>query len=308
MSISAQYNSTYDWQLRITDRDGGVLRGAAVLVSRLHALTCAHVVVRASGEEGPGAGVRVELPPGATRWSTEATVVEGGWWWKDAPPWDVAVLRLATPAPVGIAAPGHLLPHGRRVRIMGFPQAPAGHWISGTIQGHGGEHTEYVQIQTDPGSPVGVVPGFSGSGVRDEDSGALLGIVRKAAHRGRTVWMVPLTEIPTVWPSTPTRPPGSEESEKALLHELGTAVADLDTVAMRESRDLFVRQLDPRLRRRVNVAASALVFSCDLVFRAHRDFAVLGEVLDLLETWEEASVPVQRVRETASPLLECVEE
>lgn len=120
--------------------------------------------------------------------------------------------------------------------------------------------------------------------------------------------MVPLTEIPTVWPSTPTRAPGSEESEKALLHELGTAVADLDTVAMRESRDLFVRQLDPRLRRRVNVAASALVFSCDLVFRAHRDFAVLGEVLDLLETWEEASVPVQRVRETASPLLECVEE
>lgn len=310
MSISTQYNSTYDWQLRITDRDGGVLRGAAVLVSRLHVLTCAHVVIRASGEEGPGTRVRVELPPGAARWSSEATVVEGGWWWKGAPPWDVAVLRLDVPAPAGIAGPGHLLPHGQRVRIMGFPQAPAGHWISGLIQGRGGERSEYVQIQTDPGSPVGVVPGFSGSGVREESSGALLGIVRKAAHRGRTVWMVPLEEVPRVWPAanTPTRPAGHRESERALLHELGTAVADLDTVATRESRDLFVRGLDPRLRRRVNPAASALIFSCDLVLRAHRDFAVLGEVLDLLETWEEGSVPVQRVREAASPLLESADE
>lgn len=296
--------------MRITDRDGGVLCGAAVLVSRLHVITCAHVVIRATKEEGPGARVRVDLPPGVARWCSGATVIEGGWWWGQSSPWDAAVLRLDAPAPVGTARPGHLLPHGQRVRMMGFPQAPAGHWVSGHVLGRGGERSEYAQIQTDPGSPVGVVPGFSGSGVREENSGALLGIVRQAAHRGRTVWMVPLDEIPHVWPvsEAPARPAGTRESAKALLHELGTAVADLDTVATRESRDLFVRGLDPRLRRRVNAAASALVFSCDLVLRAHRDFAVLGEVLDLLETWEEGSVPIQRVREAAGPLLENAEE
>ena len=93
MSASAHHNSTPDWQFRITDRDGGVLHGAAVLVSPDHVLTCAHVVRTAAGEGGPGTRVRLDAPRGDRAWHTGAQVVEDGWWWEDAPPWDAALLR-----------------------------------------------------------------------------------------------------------------------------------------------------------------------------------------------------------------------
>ncbi|WP_017607376.1 trypsin-like serine peptidase [Nocardiopsis xinjiangensis] len=301
MSASAHHNSTPDWQFRITDRDGGVLHGAAVLVSPDHVLTCAHVVRAAAGEDGPGARVRLDAPRHSDTWHTRAAVVEGGWWWDEGPAWDAALLRLdgpapAVPAPIG--TPGPHIPHGHPVHILGFPHAPAGRWLTGLVRGAGGARPEYVQIDVDPSAPVAVTRGFSGSGVRSND-GTLLGIVREAGAEGRLAWMVPVTAVPGLRPG-PRAAPGLDHEQ---LHALAVAVSDLETIVSREVRALFVSALDPRLRRRIDAAAVPAVFSHDLVLRAHRDYEVLDEVLDQLAAWEEASAPMRRVQEAAAPLL-----
>lgn len=315
MSASANHNSTPDWQFRITDRDGGVLHGAAVLVSSDHVLTCAHVVRAAAGEDGPGTRVRLDAPRHNDTWHTRAAVVEDGWWWNEGPAWDAALLRLDSPAPAApapLGTPGPHTTHGHPVHILGFPHAPAGRWLAGLVRGTGGARPEYVQIDVDPSTPVTVTRGFSGSGVRSHD-GRLLGIVREAGAEGRLAWMVPVTAVPGLRPATPApnsvpgaaprpaRPaPGLDHEQ---LHALAVAVSDLETVVSREVRALFVSALDPRLRRRVDAGAAPAVFSHDLVLRAHRDYEILGEVLDRLAAWEEASAPMRRVQEAAAPLL-----
>lgn len=311
MSASAHHNSTPDWQFRITDRGGGVLHGAAVLVSTDHVLTCAHVVRAAAGEDGPGTRVRLDAPRHSDTWHTLATVVEGGWWWNEGPAWDAALLRLdapapATPAPLGTPDPH--TPHVHPVRILGFPHAPAGRWLTGLVRGTGGARPEYVQIDVDPSTPVTVTRGFSGSGVRSHD-GRLLGIVREAGAEGRLAWMVPVTAVPGLRSaprparSAPTPARAAPELDHEQLHALAVAVSDLESIVSREVRALFVSALDPRLRRRIDAGAVPAVFSHELVLRAHRDYEILGEVLDQLAAWEEASAPMRRVREAAAPLL-----
>lgn len=302
MSVSAHHNSTPDWQFRITDRGGGVLHGAAVLVSPDHVLTCAHVVRAAAGDDGPGTPVRLDAPRHSDTWHTRAAVVEGGWWWNEGPAWDAALLRLDDPAPAApapLGTPG-LHTHRHPVHILGFPHAPAGRWLTGLVRGTGGARPGYVQIDVDPSTPVTVTRGFSGSGVRSHD-GRLLGIVREAGAEGRLAWMVPVTAVPGLRPARPARP--APELDHEQLHALAVAVSDLETIVSREVRALFVSALDPRLRRRIDAGAVPAVFSHELVLRAHRDYENLGEVLDQLAAWEEASAPMRRVREAAAPLL-----
>lgn len=308
MSASAHHNSTPDWQFRITDRDGGVLHGAAVLVSPDQVLTCAHVVRAAAGEDGPGTRVRLDAPRHSDSWHTRASVVEGGWWWNEGPAWDAALLRLDGPAPAApapLGTPGPRTPHGRPVHILGFPHAPAGRWLTGLVRGTGGARPEYVQIDVDPSTPVTVTRGFSGSGVRSHD-GRLLGIVREAGAEGRLAWMVPVTAVPGLRPARSAPRPAPQpapELDHEQLHRLAVAVSDLETIVSREVRALFISALDPRLRRRIDAGAVPAVFSHDLVLRAHRDYEILGEVLDQLAAWEEASAPMRRVQEAAAPLL-----
>lgn len=299
VSASAHHNSTPDWQFRITDRDGGVLHGAAVLVSPDHVLTCAHVVRAAAGQDGPGTRVRLDAPRHSDTWHTRAAVIEGGWWWNEGPAWDAALLRLDAPAPAAPAPIGAPGPHtyGHPVRILGFPHAPAGRWLTGLVRGTGGARPEYMQIDVDPSASVTITRGFSGSGVRSHD-GRLLGIVREAGAKGRLAWMVPVTAVPGLSPARPA--PGFDHEQ---LHTLAVAVSDLETIVSRDFRALFVSALDPRLRRRVDAGAVPAAFSHDLVLRAHRDYEILGEVLGQLAAWEEASAPMRRVQEAAAPLL-----
>ncbi|WP_239647095.1 hypothetical protein [Nocardiopsis salina] len=137
--------------------------------------------------------------------------------------------------------------------------------------------------------------------------------MREAGAQGRLAWMVPLTAVPALRPPRTPRPAGPAPArlgpgpapalDHASLHTLAEAVSDLETVASRDVRALFVSALDPRLRRRIDSGAVPVVFSHQLVLRAHRDYGILGEVLDHLAAWEEASAPMRRVREAAAPLL-----
>ncbi|MFV2195181.1 trypsin-like serine peptidase [Nocardiopsis sp. LOL_012] len=192
-----------DWQLRITDRDGNAQYGAAVLVTSDHVVTCAHVVEDATGgETGPGAQVRVDDPRGGGTWAAIATVVEDGWWHGDRYPWDIAVLRLDRSCPAVPVRIAEVPPFRGHVRVVGLPfsDTPAGRWVTGRVIGSGGRYPDYVQIDAVSPAGSGIMPGFSGSGVRSEREDTVVGIMCEATEDGRLGWMVPMDTIPKVWP------------------------------------------------------------------------------------------------------------
>ncbi|WP_017600474.1 trypsin-like serine peptidase [Nocardiopsis lucentensis] len=312
-----QYQNSADWQLRVADRNGLALHGAAALVTPHHVVTCAHVVRAAVGDAGPGSRVHVDAPRGADGWTAMAQVLPDGWWWREASPWDVAVLRLDRPAPARpavLAGPARV---GDRVRVVGFAQSPSGRWVTGSVAGSGGSHPEYVQIDTDPGTGTVFTRGFSGGGVREESTDALVGIVCEAATEGRLGWMIPMTEIRPVWESdravpplpTPPRPrsrrqPPDDGAVRRAVTATGLAMSDLDTIASPDQRRSFHQGLDRRLRVRVRLDQDPRTFAASLVRLAHHEFDLLAEVLDQLDAWEEGSASMRRVREAAAPLLE----
>ena len=301
MSALATRPHTPDWQLRVTDRDGAALHGAAVLVAPEYALTCAHVVVEAAGPTaGPGSAVRLDAPRGLPGWESVATVVADGWWWEGAAPWDAAVLRLERPAPLPPAAVAH---HrvGDRVRVLGFPNAETGRWVTGRVTGDSGSRFDYTQIDVDSVTGFTVLPGFSGGGVRQERDDRLLGIVCESAANGRAGWMIPMHRIPRLW--APAGEDGPPPDAGAAVAITARAMTDLRTLLSPDLRlDLYLA-LDPRLRRRLRADQDLGVFASQLVTLAHDEYALLGEVLDLLDEREDGSAGMARVREAASPLL-----
>lgn len=296
-----------DWQLRVVDRDGRKLWGAAVVVSPTHAITCAHVVVNALQADGvttPGPGSAVHLRrPGSTEPVT-GTVVEGGWWWDDRAPWDLAVLRL-DPAP-GVRPAllnrvGTFRSRGEQVSVLGFLNAEHGSWSTARLRRRGGRRGEYVQFDVEPGSSVLIQRGFSGGGVV-EQRGGLLGIVCEATSDGQTGWMIPAEEIAAVWGEGRVAvPPAPERPD--LIHRLALAAAALDTIASPDARRVFHRALDRRLSARIAADLPAQLYAEELVSRAHRDFGILREVLEQLDAREEGGVRMHEVWAAARPLL-----
>lgn len=308
MSPLATHAFDPDWQLRVTDRHGTALHGAAVLVAPEYAVTCAHVVIEAVAESGgetcagPGATLRLDAPRGGTGWEAIATVVSDGWWWRTSAPWDVAVLRLDRPAP---ARPAQPVRHrvGAGVRILGFPRAESGRWVTGRITGAGGSRFGYVQIDVDSGAGLTVLPGFSGSGVREEGDDALLGVVCEAAADGRAGWMIPMEAVPRVWPTVRTGADRGTDVDREALTRTARAMTDLRTLLSPDQRlDLYIA-LDPRLRRRLRADQDLQVFTAQLVGLAHGEYGLLSEVLGLLDEREDGSAGMLRVREAAAPLL-----
>ncbi|WP_285729250.1 serine protease [Nocardiopsis sp. ATB16-24] len=308
-----------DWQLRVTDRRGTALHGAAVLVAPEYALTCAHVVREAVAEPphhsdpggagpggaGPGSTVRLDAPRGGPRWESTATVVLDGWWWDTAAPWDVAVLRLDRPAP---ARPATSAPHrvGDRVRVLGFPRAENGRWVTGRVVGTSGSRHGNVQIDVDSTAGFTVLPGFSGSGVRGERTDTLLGLVCEASGDGRAGWMIPMEAIPRVWPSSGGAPAtdGATVGAKEALARTARAMTDLHTLLTPDMRLDFYLALDPRLRRGLRADQDIRSFATRLVTLAHHEYGLLREVLDLLDEREEGGAGMLRVREEAALLEE----
>jgi WD40 repeat protein/energy-coupling factor transporter ATP-binding protein EcfA2 len=177
--------------VQVTGTDGHI-GGLGVLIAPTLVLTCAHVVLEASGrparqEERPDGplGVRLVLREGEP---VDAVV-------RDWVPvrangtGDVAVLSLTRPLPearpVLMVAPRDVWDH--KAIVFGLPRDDTG----------GGWHTARLRARTGTGrlqmSPLDgqsdpIQPGFSGSAVWDEDLGAVVGIVASIspAHRGQS--------------------------------------------------------------------------------------------------------------------------
>ncbi|WP_169747867.1 trypsin-like peptidase domain-containing protein [Pseudonocardia acaciae] len=181
---------------------GGEVVGAGFLIGPDLVGTCAHVVADAAASDPyaplpPRAPVRVDLPLVHGSEPLRARVRN----WSPIRPdgtGDVAVLRLERPVPGGARMPplrrvDALWDHG--FRVLGFPEGQAdGVWATGRIRGEQG--TRWFQLQAAPGEQ-GIVEGFSGSPVWDEDSGAVVGMTVAADRRAEsgTAYLIPIEQV-----------------------------------------------------------------------------------------------------------------
>lgn len=170
---------------------GLVLAGGAVL-------TCAHVLGK---EATADTEITVRLL-GVTGTPAFPAKVRLGCWVPVAEDGtgDVALLDLAG---TGLdRLPGAVLrelpsPRGRQVRAFGFP-VPHDNGIvgGGRIAGSGGPGAEWLQIDPRPYAER-LRPGFSGAGVVDERSGAVVGIVVTTYRDDESspAWMIPVRTL-----------------------------------------------------------------------------------------------------------------
>lgn len=199
------------WRVRIYDADGFV-RGAGVLVSDRHILTCAHVIVDGwPVTTGPGFLVLVDFPARLSLGKCEAMVSENGWFPVNAEGetgaagnGDVAVLELAMPVslPSAMIAPaGQAL--NRRVWMSGYP-AGAVHGVKAfaRVSEKPAPETDWVQLDAVHALGQRVDRGFSGAGVVDEENGTVLGIVVAfyGSELAQVNWMLPIETIERYWP------------------------------------------------------------------------------------------------------------
>jgi len=188
--------------VRVRDAAGEVV-GSGFLVGPDLVATCAHVVADALrsdpyAAQAPAAPLSVDFPvlPGGPvarsaavhRWVPIAEDGTG----------DVALLRLATPAP-----PGAVMPPVRRVdglwdhrfRAFGFPEGRVdGVWTTGVIRAAQG--TGWFQLQTTVGEQP-VEGGFSGCPVWDDETGAVVGMT-VASDRDpsvTTAYLIPVADV-----------------------------------------------------------------------------------------------------------------
>ncbi|MFC5231280.1 serine protease [Pseudonocardia zijingensis] len=188
--------------VRVRDVSGEVV-GSGFLVSTDLVATCAHVVAAALRSdpydgEPPATAVTIDFPTVAGgpvqrsarvhRWVPIAEDGTG----------DVAVLRLAEPAPAGA-----VMPPLRRVdrlwdhafHVFGFPDGRwDGVWSTGRIRG--GQGTGWYQLQSAAGDQR-IEGGFSGAPVWDADTGAVVGMT-VAADRDpdvTTAYLLPVEHV-----------------------------------------------------------------------------------------------------------------
>jgi vWA-MoxR associated protein C-terminal domain/vWA-MoxR associated protein middle region 0/Trypsin-like peptidase domain/Effector-associated domain 2 len=244
--------------------------GAGVLLTGRHVLTCAHVVAAAlDGDPGgpcPGEAVLVDFPalPGAS--PQLARVAADGWAQQRLDHGgDLAILELDGGPPPGLYPPRLArcgVPGRRRVRVYGHPAAlPEGWWSVAELIGAGGQSSEWVQLQVDPaGRPI--APGYSGAGVMDEETGAVIGCIVTVLGGpdqdalSRTAWMIPLETVAYYWP-----PLAASLQEDGLSGEadeygpeeqqLAMSMVMVELLRDRRSRELCLSQLSRQLRLRL---------------------------------------------------------
>ncbi|MEU8004937.1 trypsin-like peptidase domain-containing protein [Catellatospora sp. NPDC049111] len=212
--------------------------------------TAAHVLTKllARGSAEPGVGTRIEVRFRATG-TTGTAVVEV---WRPAREADIAVLRLAEPAPDGVR-PVRLVDEpdawGHRCRMFGFPEHhPDGVWAVGTM--HGRQGSGWLQIDDDRNAGFWATQGFSGGPVWDDDRQAVTGMIvaTEALAGRRTAYAQPAAallaaapelagwaEPPGRWDDSPFR--GLEpfrEQDAPLYFGRATEAAELAETVWRE--------------------------------------------------------------------------
>ena len=188
--------------VRVLDPAGEPV-GAGFVIGEDLVATCAHVVAEAVRGDPydarpPSQRVELDLPllldsdaDGPVRVSAEVAR-----WIPIAPEGtgDIAVLRVRDPLPDGARMPplrrvDQLWDH--RFRVLGFPAGMSdGVWATGRFRGLQG--TRWFQLQSAAGEQP-IVPGFSGSPVWDEESGAVVGMTVASDVGGTTTaYLIPV--------------------------------------------------------------------------------------------------------------------
>ncbi|MGW4057842.1 trypsin-like peptidase domain-containing protein [Amycolatopsis sp. NPDC004747] len=281
--------------------------GAGMLLGESTVLTCAHVVQAAGEEALSGAHVLVRFVGLDGMPETLATVRPGCW----VPPTedgrgDIALLDLAEAFPHVRGAPLVRLGavRDRVVHTYGFP-APHryGVWVNNAeLAGPAGAAGEWIQLNSPlPGERVR--RGFSGAGVIDKATGAVLGMVvtEYTDERAGLAYLIPVEvivrHVPDVarWVGEPPRP-----SAGPLIVVIG----DRDSAV----RDGFLAQVR-RERRGSRVTGERLAAIVDATGKTTGEVAEhvsagisTGEVLTVLETNpEDVAVAVTGVEDARAP-------
>ncbi|MGW3963535.1 trypsin-like peptidase domain-containing protein [Amycolatopsis sp. NPDC005003] len=281
--------------------------GAGMLLGESTVLTCAHVVQAAGEEALSGAHVLVRFVGLDGMPETLAAVRPGCW----VPPsedgrGDIALLDLAEAFPHVPGAPLVRLGavRDRVVHTYGFP-APHryGVWVNNAeLAGPAGAAGEWIQLNSPlPGERVR--RGFSGAGVIDKATGAVLGMVvtEYTDERAGLAYLIPVEvivrHVPDVarWVGDPPRP-----SAGPLIVVIG----DRDS-AVREG---FLAQVR-RERRGSRVSGDRLAAIVDATGKTTGEVAEhvsagisTGAVLTVLETNpEDVAVAVTGVEDARAP-------
>ncbi|MEU4219721.1 trypsin-like peptidase domain-containing protein [Actinoplanes sp. NPDC026623] len=237
------------WQVRIADESGRV-RGSGVLITDRHVLTCAHVL--GAGPEPPAGSFVLTFPRSKRQHRLSGTVLPDSWS-PDAAD-DVALLSIdgplaadVAPARVGAAPPGGARP----ASVYGQPpDTPDGIWAQVLIGESAGSATELVRVG---GPRVAIEPGFSGGGVLDESTGAVVGIVATSGlASGRSVtWMIPMAVVANHSALVRTLLAGPEPPEElspATLADLRDALVGIPYFRDARTRRLYLDAVGRRMR------------------------------------------------------------
>ncbi len=293
------------WQARIVDAQGRLL-GSGVLISERHVLTCAHVLGR--GEDRPATQFQINFPRSEEDFQSTARVAEDGWFpGTQIDERDVAVLELDQPAlGVRYARPSHGKRRGRGIAVDVFGHTRYlmnGVSVRVEISHTVGPRNQRVQLSPSRDlAPEAVVPGFSGGGVLDVETGRVLGIVATTqADAERTVaFMIPMETIAAYWPRLlawldgPAAPENAVPNE--ILKEFTTLLVLRAAMDRPESRRWIAERLPLGARSRLSSpepSAWQLVQACtlpselrvltDLVLYLDGATAGYGPIDDLLE-------------------------
>lgn len=148
-----------------------------------------------------------------------AEVAAGGWFDGDG---DLALLELATPVTELRYATLHQrsvsLMRGQRVRTRGFPaDPPDGTWATAIVGRPGGPRGEWVALNRIPSAhDVPVAAGFSGAGVVDERTGAVVGLMVAEYNERDLAWMVPVETVVGYLPALARQVTGGPSADQVF--------------------------------------------------------------------------------------------
>ncbi len=312
---------TASWRIRVLGH-GREACGAAVLVTREYAVTCAHVVADALAGSAAAdpfelAGRVLDLEfvtAGST--TVPALVAPDGWFPESVDhTGDLAVLRLTGPAPDGVK-PAPLRPvgaAGQRVAAYGHPPGfDDGLWCEAVTRGSGGPLGSWIQLDPVNTGGTWIGPGYSGAGVVDsgtrDHAAAVGGLVVSAAVHGstRVAWMMPLDAMATLWPPIATLAPAPAGSagdpataryadRRAALARLTQALAGTLTMGRPAGRQRVVDCLRPEIAHRVP-RDPATHYDVNSIVEVCRQFeGGLDELLACVRHFEGPSIPMRAV-------------
>jgi len=193
------------WRVRMRSEDGRV-HGSGILLPEGRILTCAHVIAGVLGSPvdsdtpQPDGWVTLDFPFSSDEHTYRGQVTGDGW----MPAADLAIVAADGDLPPDVQpAQEWAVARSAQVLVLGFPPGhELGVWAGARVLGPGGPRGEWIQLEglTSSGRALGT--GFSGAGVIDEDTGAVVGVIvaGKRSRETPIAWAIPTQTIAQYWP------------------------------------------------------------------------------------------------------------